>query len=453
MNTVWLQASVRAAFFRGLSIRRGLSASDRRVARQTFWMGAIMVVQILGGLAQVSLSARILGPEGFGILAVIIASTSLIHGVLSAPGGDAVTAFVTRGVTEGRPEEAARILRFTLAVSFGLSFISYAVIATLTLTASRLLWIDESYVGATLLYGIVGILMATHMETLSVLRLADRVALGLVITIASTAVRVALIATAWSMNGGLREIVLAHVVGAAVYGVGLLTAAAVSASREGMVDFFRSPSIKVPADVIRFQTGILWRTSIGALNQHLGSILVAQFASVADAGLYRAAQQLIDMTKRPFQAIQAGVQLQYSRQWYSSQGKALRRTAFRVTLLSLALAVTGYGLLVFFRGPIILLLLGAEFSDAGPLLLIMIIGTFPAVSILTLTGLPVAAGRVWPSLLRNILSFMISVGVMLWLLPQHGAVGAAWAKTTELMVFTLVPVPFIVSTLRQSRRL
>ncbi len=63
-------------------ISRLLPAAERRVARQTLWMGAITAVQFLGGLAQVTISARILGPEGYGVLAVIIAVTLLMYGLL-----------------------------------------------------------------------------------------------------------------------------------------------------------------------------------------------------------------------------------------------------------------------------------------------------------------------------------------------------------------------------------
>ena len=119
-----------------------LSSSDRRVARQTLQMGAITAVQILGGLAQIAISARILGPEGFGVLAVIIAVAFLVHLLLAVPGGEAVTAFVTRAVEEKRPDEASRILRFTMVVSLGLSLIAYAFIAVIVLMASNLLGIE-----------------------------------------------------------------------------------------------------------------------------------------------------------------------------------------------------------------------------------------------------------------------------------------------------------------------
>ncbi len=429
-----------------------LPASDRRIARQTLWMGAILVVQILGSLAQVSLSARTLGLEGFGVLSIIIAVTSLIHGLVSIPGGSAVTTFVTGSVAEGRPEEASRILRFTLAVSAGLSLVAYALIAALTLTASSLVGIDEAYTGAVLLYGVVGILMATQTETLAVLRLADRVSLNLAITTAGTLTRVALLAVAWLTEGGLTEVILAYVAGAAVDGVGMFAAAAIFTGRVGMTGFLSSLSLKVPPNVIQFQTGTFGKTTIGALTQHLDSILVAQFAGAADVGLYRAARRIIDIARRPFQPIVNGVQVEYSRQWHARQGANLRRISLRFTLLSIILSTVGFGLLAMFHGIVIRFILGPDFSSAGPLLLIMILGSFFATSISALSVLPEVTGRIWPSVVALTGAFVAFLAVILWLMPWYGVAGAAWANTTYFMVYTAVIIPFIIQVLRQSYR-
>ena len=431
---------------------RVIPASDRRAARQILWMGAVMIIQVLGGIVQVSLSARILGPEGYGVLAVIIASTTLIYGLLSIPGGDSVTTFATRGVAEGRPEEAARILRFALAVSLGLSLVAYALIAALTHAAGSLLGISSAYVDAALLYGLVGIFMATQTETMAALRLSDRVSMGLAVTIASTLTRVALLAVAWRTGGGLTDVVLAYVIGAAVHGVGMFAAAAVSAHRGGMTGFLRSLSIKVPSDVVKFYTGTFGRTTIGALTQNLDSILVAQFAGAADAGLYRAARQMMDTARRPFQVIRQGVQPEYSRQWYSRQGSALRRTFSRFTILSLALAAAGFGLLAVFREPITRLVMGPDFSEAAPLILIMLPGAMVS-SAAVFSILPIATGRVWPSLAAAAASLAAMIIVILWLAPSYGAAGGAWARTASSIVSALVVLPFVVSILRQSYRI
>ena len=194
-------------------------------------------VEVVRGLAQVSITARILGPEGFGALAVIVAVSALIHGLLALPGGDTVTTFVTRSVTEGRREEAGAILRLTMVVSQGLSLAGYAVIVVLALTASSLLGISESHVNALLLYGLLGVFLATRSEALAVLRLSDRVNLGLAVTVAATLVSLGLIVLAWRTGGGLSAVVTAYVAAAVVNGVGMFAAAVASARKAGVGGF------------------------------------------------------------------------------------------------------------------------------------------------------------------------------------------------------------------------
>ena len=416
-------------------------------------MGAITAVQLLGGLAQLTLSAWILGPDGFGVLAVIIAVAALIHGLLAAPGGEAVTTFVTRAVAEDNPQEASRILRFTMAVSLGLSLVAYALIAVLVLMAGSLLGIDNVHRDIVLMYGVVGIFLATRTETLAVLRLSDRVSLGLAVILAGVLTRVALLGTVWLQGGGLFEVVLAHIAGVVVSGAGMLVAATVSAPRAGITGFLSSLSLKVPPDVAHFQTGVFGRSTFSALAYNVDTLLMAQFVGAADVGLYRAARQITDTGHHPFQPLKDGVQLQYSRQWHSGQGGALRRTSLLFSLVSFASAVALFGLLAIFHQPIAWFLLGEEFSGVAPLLLIMIFGAFALNSISALIALPAAVGRAWPLLAAEMGGLAVFVALIVWLVPLHGAEGAAWANTAYYSVIALILVPFIISTLRRARRL
>ena len=415
-------------------------------------MGAITAVQILGGLAQLVISARILGPESFGVLAVIIAVALLVHRLLAIPGGETVTTFATRAVAEERPQEASRILRFTMAVSLGLALIAYAVIAVLVLIAGSLLGIEDTHRVIALMYGVVGIFLATRTESLAVLRLSDRVSLGLVIVLAGVLVRVTLLGIVWVKGGGLFEVVLAHITGVVVSGVGMLVAATVSAPRAEITGFLSSLSLKVPPDVVRFQTGVFGRSTFSALAYNVDTLLVAQFAGAADVGLYRAARQITDTGHYPFQPLKDGVQLQYSRQWYSGQGGALRRTSLSFSLVSFASAAALFGLLAIFHQSIAWFFLGEEFSGAAALLLIMIFGAFALNSISALTALPAAVGRVWPSLAGEMGGLAVFVAVLVWLVPLRGAEGAAWANTTYYGVIALILLPFAISILRESRR-
>ena len=433
-------------------VRRVSSPSDRRVARQTFWMGSMTAVELLRGVAQVAITARILGPEGFGALAVIVAVSTLIHGLAALPGGDTVTTFVTRSVTEGRREEAGVILRFTLVISQGVSLAAYAAIVVLTLTANNLLGISEVYVSAMLLYGSLGVFLATRSEALAVLRLSDRMHLGLAVTLAAALTSLGLIVLAWRTGGGLSAVVTAYAAAAAVNGTGMAAAAAASARKAGVGGFLGSLSLRPPSDVVKFQFGTFARTKLVTLEKNLDFVLMAQFAPAAEVGIYRAARVIIDVVRRPFRLIRFGVQPEYSRQWYSGQGAELRRSFLRFTIMSLSVAAVGLALLAILHKPIIRLVLGDEFAEASTPLLIMIPGAFVA-STAVYSILPVATGRNSPVLVSVIVGLLASVAVLAWLVPQYGAEGAAWARTTYSLVSALVLVPFIVSILRQSYRI
>lgn len=432
-------------------LARLLPAPDRRVARQTLWMGAITGLQLLGGVAQVVMSARILGPENYGVLAVIVAVALLVYGLLVIPRGEVVTTFVTRAAAQGRPEEAARILRFALAASQGLALIGYAVIVALVFAAGGLLGIDAAYRDAALVYGMTGVFLASQAQNLGMLRLCDRLSLGMAVVAAGVITRIALLSAAWAGGGGLLAVALTYAASAAVTGAGMFLAVAVSAHRAGVTGFLRSASLRVPPDVARFQTGSFGRSAMSALAHNMDAILLAQFAGAAEVGMYRGARQISDTARYPFQPLMEAAQPEYSRQWYAGRGDALRRTSLRLALVSFTLAAAVFGLLALFHLPVTRLALGDEFSGAAPLLLIMSLGSFIGASVSVLTVLPASAGYIRPSLAAAAAGLAVFLAVILWLAPQHGAAGAAWAHTAYAIAFAVVLTPSAIAILRRGR--
>ncbi len=432
-------------------LARALSASERRVARQIFWMGAALAVQVVSGLATVALTARILGVEGVGILAAITAFTRLIYGFAALPGDVVITTFVTRAVAEGRPEEGASVFRFSLAASLGLALIAYGVIAVLAFTAGHLLNIGQDTKDIIFLFGVCGVLTAMNGTSLAVLRLADRMQVYLLLTVASTVTGAGLLMAVWLTGGGLTEVVLTHIAVAAVSGLGLFTSAALCAPLAGLGGFLRSATLKIPPHVIRFHAAVYWRGIVATLVDNMDVILLAQFTGTANVGLYRTARRIVDMARLPIALISNVAQPEYSRQWYSGQGTELRRTALRLTILSIALAAAGFSVLAVFREPIIRFFLGDAFSGAAPLLLIMLLGALPFAAAFRL--LPRAVGRVWPPVLTGMAELVVFLVAMAWLAPEYGAAGAAWARTLSGLTAFLVIIPFAALVLRQSYRL
>lgn len=429
-----------------------LQQSDRSIARHTGWLGATSVVELIGGLAFVFFATRILGPSGFGALAVVMATATLVHGIVSIGGSDTVITFGTRSVSEGRPREAAGVVRFVALMSFGMSLLAYVVVSLIAALAADLVLVDGTDPAALLWYALVGVVIANNATANAVLRLADRLKLRFAVACASNVVRVAVLGVLWQVGGDVMAVVWASLAGAAMSGLGLLVAAALSSTRAGMGTLVGSATLYVPKDVRRFHWATFGRTVVGAMGQNIDTLLLAQMLSAADVGLYRVARQVVDMTRQPFRMLRAAVQPVVSRHWHGGEGRLVRATVKRYTVLSVLVAIAGLSMLALLRDPIATLFLSAEFSDVGSLIFILIPGAF-FTSLGVLAMLPIVAGRAGPALLSLASGLAFSVLAIILLVPTYGVEGGAWARVILSVVSFLVLLPFIMATLRRSRTL
>lgn len=431
-------------------IARLLPSAEQRAAQQTFWLSATTGIQILGSAVGMAFSARALGVEGFGVLALIMVVTTLVGGLIYLPGNEAITTYVTRSLARGQREEAAATLHFALGGAVATLWFSYAVIAGLALGGGHWVGIADVHIVALLIYATVNIVQAGHEECLAVLRLADRVPLATAALAAGTLVKVGMLAMAWWTDGGLLMVVVAYVVGATVYGVTMFLAAVVAARRIGLPLTLRQFTFRVPRDVGRFQMASFFKGSLRAIYLNLDILLVAQFVNAAQLGLYRGARLLVDIGLRAFPPLAISAQTECSRYWYAKDHAALSQLLGRFSLFALVLATVGYGTLAIFCQPIVRLVLGPDFAGVVDPLLIMIPGAFLFASSMVLHILPAATGRAWPLTLAELTALVVQVIVLYVLAPRYGTSGAAWAYTAYALVFVVITLPFAAAVLRRS---
>ena len=432
-------------------IARAITASERRLARQAIWMNATWSIRILGGIATMSLTARIIGVEGLGVLAAVAAVSAFIYGLTDIRNGVALITFVSQRLAEGRAKDAARIFRFVLATSLALALAGYAVIAFAAFTAGGLLdVVDREHRDLLLLYGVGGILMSAHDVSLGMLQLADRIRLYAIIAAASMMLRFSLLMAIWLADGGIVEVALVHIAESAFSGLALFAAAVLSAPLIGLTGLLRWEVLKVPREVMRFYAGSFWLTKVNIIVDNMDVILLTQFTSTAGVGLYSAAQRIANMATEIIGSVRTGLLAEYSGLWHSGQGAQLRRLSVRIFVVFLVLFCAGFALAAVFGAPIIRLLLGDEFVGAAPLLLILILKAFPCGS---LQALLLATGRIWRDLLVRIVALAVFLAAMMWLAPEHGETGAAWARAMFTVTTSLAIIPFVVAILRQSYRL
>ena len=425
---------------------RVLTASERRVARQTFWLNAIAAVRLLGGLASVYMTARILGVDGFGALAVIAAFCALVHGLASAPSSPTVTTFATRGVAEGRRDEAARVFRFSLVFSLCAALAACAAIAALATFGGDALQIPAEYRSAALALGLGGVFASANASATGLLHMADRMSLALAAVAVSTLLYLCLLAAVWRTGGGVTEVALARAAADAAAGLGTLAAAVISAPRAGIAGLTRSASVRIPPDVARFHAARVWISSANAVANNLDVILLTRLAGVSQAGVYGAARRVADIAGRPTDLIRGAARAEYSALWYAGRRAELRRAALRMSAATFAPASAALLVLTPLREPIIRALMGEDFvAGAGAALPALLLG---ALAPPTVRALTLATGRWRPAAASSTAALAAFLALTLRLAPTHGAAGAAWARTAFFWTDFAVALPFALAALR-----
>ena len=287
-------------------------------------------------------------------------------------------------------------------------------------------------------------------ESLATLQVSDRLRLGLVVAAMGTLTRVVALIWVWYGGYGLTSVILAHVAGDMVTGIGLFVAAAASERKAGLPGFLRTLHLRIPGrEIIRFHVASFGRTSLDAATLYIDLLLLAGLVSAVQLGIYRAASQLRNATKLPFWSASRAVHAECARMWHTGDIDGVRRICMRYTAAALLLAVVGYATLALLHGPIIRLAFGDAFEEAGTPLLLLLTEALAFAAMTSLQGLPAATGSAGPRLLSTAAALAVQI-VAIWLLaPGYGAEGAALAKSIYFLVFAAIMTPLAIGFLRR----
>lgn len=170
-------------------------------------------------------------------------------------------------------------------------------------------------------------------------------------------------------------------------------------------------------------------TAVWSLDQ----FILLKYAPAATVGLYAVARQVSTFAKKAPQAfdpilgpIVADLSFQRRTRELSNHLALVLRWGLTVNLVYLG----GLWLV----GDRLLLVFGPEFTGGLEILCILCLGMIACGASLPLESLLVMAGRPYLNLLDNGIWALSILGLSLWLIPLHGAWGAAWASTLSLIL-------------------
>jgi O-antigen/teichoic acid export membrane protein len=178
------------------------------------------------------------------------------------------------------------------------------------------------------------------------------------------------------------------------------------------------------------------------------TLLLGHFRSAADVGLYTVATRLVTLAVFVMAPINAAFAPQFAHHFHLGERSAMAQTYTAATGWILRLSLPAFAVLVIFpRG--LLGLFGDDYRTGAAVTVALAIGQL----INALTG-PCGtalnmAGRVHLNMVNNIVALGLNIGLNLWLIPAHGAYGAAIAWMVSLSVVNvarLLETYFVVRT-------
>ncbi len=172
-------------------------------------------------VAQSVLAARLLGPAGFGLVAIVMSYASTVNGLLSFRMSELVVRYGGEYLEKGEKEKTAALIK---AASFGEAIVSLFAFVFVILTAS----LASRYIAKTpntemffIIYSI-GLLANFNAETSTgVLQMTDKIKLQGAINFVQSVVTAGMIAFAFFTNGNVQLVLYAYLAGKIVLGLGM----------------------------------------------------------------------------------------------------------------------------------------------------------------------------------------------------------------------------------------
>lgn len=343
----------------------------RRLLRNTSYLLTGTAGASFLALVALALTARALGPELLGILALIQAYAGMVDRA-RIECWPALIKYGAEALEDERYDDFKGLIKFGFLLDIGSAlFATLVAVAGVFVAGWWFEWAPETVHMAGLFS--LSILFRTSSMPTAVLRLFNRFGLDAAQDVATGAVRVLLVAIAYMAEAGLWTFLLITL-GAQILNSLVLTAAGwVVLWREG----YRGVMASSCKGIRQRCPGIwsfIWSLNAGNIarrsTRELDILFVGGVLGPAAASLYHIAKKLGEILVLAGTPIQQAVYPELARLWARAEAVRFRRTVTQIDLGSGGLGVAFLVVVTFNAELLITLTMGAQFTAAaGPLVL------------------------------------------------------------------------------------
>ena len=426
----------------------------RRLVRNAGYLVSGNVVAAGLGLVALALTARALGPEVLGLLALIEAYAALVDRLLRLEPWQALIKYGADALERDRHGDFRDLLKLGVLIDVcGAALSAGAAAGAVFLVGPWLGWSDDTVTMA----GVYSLVLVCHVSAtpIAVLRLFDRFAVFAGLEIATAAARVVVCAIAFAAGAGLWTFVLLAMAMHLMRHGTLAIVAWRELRRQGYGDFVkgraRGIGLSFPGIwgfILSLKASVMIRRSTGDLDV----LLIGAFLDSGAVGLYHVAKRFGDATLKVGVPIQQAVFPDTARLWARREIRRLRQGVFQVDLLTGGLAACVLAGVALNTDLVLRLTVGAAYADAAILVILQLLATTTALFGTALRPVLLSMGLQILLLKIVIVSTLAFYATLAISLPMLGVVGASLAHIVQNGLWLLAARFFFVRRIREEAR-
>lgn len=419
----------------------------QRVVRNSGYLFSAKTGSAALSFGQSVLAGRLLGVAGLGLLGAITQFAGLINRLTSFRMGDLVINYVGEYTSQGKEREAAAVFKAAGLVEITTSILAYLLLLALSSLAARVLAPDQDLQRLFAIYGLIVLLNLMAESANGLLQVLDRYRVIAGITLVQSVVTLMLIVVAFVANGGLLEVVLAYMVGKAVWALGVTVAALWQASRAWGPAWWGAPlSLIAPRrkEMVRFAVSTNITSTLTLITRDSEMLWLNALSTPVQAGYYKLALAFTNVLLIPVDPLISTTYREVAREVGGKRWENVRYLLRSGSLLSAAFTIpAALGLAIL--GPwIIGLTYGPAFQPAHSSLLVLLVGIVVVNifywnrNVLLPLGMPGYPTKTY------LIGAIVRVAAMLLIVPVYGAIGMAsllsafFVMTTGTLVWKTV---------------
>jgi len=414
---------------------RGLCRDEllRRLVKNAGYLISGNVIAAGLGLVALALTARALGPELLGVLALIEAYAALVDRLIRLEPWQALIKYGADALERNARDEFRSLVKFSALLDVCGAAAGAGIAVTAVLVAGP--WLGWSHDTLTMA-AVYSLVLICHVSAtpIGVLRLFDRFAVFAGLDVAAAATRAIACAVAFALGGGLWIFLLIAMAGHISRHATLVIAAWRELHRHGYADFLKARVAGIGerfpgiwSFVLSLKASVLIRRSTGDLD----TLLIGALLDTGAVGLYHVAKRFGDATLKVGVPIQQAVFPDVARLWARREIRRLRQAVSHVDLLTGGLAGCVLACVALNADLVLNLSVGAEYADAALLVILQLVATTTALfgtalrPVLLSMGLQVLLLKI---VIVSALGFYATLAVSL---PLLGVVGASLAHIVQ----------------------